>query len=226
MDRLILIRHGVTTAARAGVMHGWSDHPLSAEGRAQARAVAERLAHRRPGHDGHGAGEVDHLWTSTLPRALETAAPIEAALGIEATRSDDLRELHLGAASGGTEAELWAHVATAAAAAESAAAGGSDPVELDPVLAAVSGVDFPDGENAADFVRRVDAALAALSRLPGTVAVVSHGVWIMVAVGRRLGTDLGSWPTYRTDNATVTELAGEPASLVRLNDARHLAGPP
>ena len=71
-DRLLLVRHGATEPNLAGVRCGGDlDVPLTATGRAQARAVAQRLADA-------GIGVVV---TSDLQRTRETATIIAAALG-------------------------------------------------------------------------------------------------------------------------------------------------
>ena len=204
MNRLILVRHGRAAGAEPGVMHGWTDHPLDDLGRAQAVAAGRALA---------GRGPIDHLVSSPLPRTVETAELVAGATGLRPMFDDDLRELHLGDLSGGTEDVLWAYVADQVV--ERLAHPDAAPDRPDWL---VSGIDFPGGETAAAFVARVERALERLDALEGTVVAVSHGVWIMAAVGILLGTDLLSWPQYRSDNATLTEVVlGPPAELVTLN---------
>jgi broad specificity phosphatase PhoE len=60
----LIVRHGETDWNVAGRLQGWRDSPLTANGRAQAAAVAARLA-----------GEpIDALVASDLGRTRETAA--------------------------------------------------------------------------------------------------------------------------------------------------------
>lgn len=80
--RLWLVRHGATVWSESGRFCGWSDVPLNAAGRRQARALRERLA--REGFAG--------VWTSDLARAGETA---RLAVG-EAAADRRLRELDFG----------------------------------------------------------------------------------------------------------------------------------
>jgi broad specificity phosphatase PhoE len=66
--KLYLVRHGVSTGNTPGNLIGWSDHPLTAVGEAQAGAVAARLAPLGP----------MPVYSSDLPRALATAQHIAA----------------------------------------------------------------------------------------------------------------------------------------------------
>jgi 2,3-bisphosphoglycerate-dependent phosphoglycerate mutase len=78
VTELLLLRHALPVS-------GTADPSLSDEGRAQAERVAQWLT----------ASRVDAIVTSPLVRARETAAPIEAALGLTATVIPDLREWEL-----------------------------------------------------------------------------------------------------------------------------------
>jgi len=60
---LWLVRHGQTEANATGRLAGWTDTPLTSEGRAQARAIGAFLAGR----------SFDGVWSSDLIRAVETA---------------------------------------------------------------------------------------------------------------------------------------------------------
>ena len=61
--RLWLIRHGATDWSEEGRLCGWTDIPLSAQGRSQARPLRPRL-------DGR---VFEGVWTSDLTRASEFA---------------------------------------------------------------------------------------------------------------------------------------------------------
>jgi broad specificity phosphatase PhoE len=100
--KLYVVRHGRSAGNLPGRMTGWSEHPLTRLGTAQARRVAARLAPLGP----------MPVYTSDLPRALdtarliaarwappqavtaETASPAQAAVGVVADRR--LREIDLG----------------------------------------------------------------------------------------------------------------------------------
>jgi probable phosphoglycerate mutase len=92
LTRLWLVRHAETDWSRDGLLCGWSDPPLNARGRDQARALAHAL-------DGHRFAAV---WSSDLKRAIETAG---LAYG-SPTTDRRLRELSFGSLEGARWADL------------------------------------------------------------------------------------------------------------------------
>src|SRR5438270_971564 len=84
--RLVLARHAQSTWNGLGKIQGQLDPPLSERGREQAERLAERLAGRR------WAG----LYSSTLTRTVETAAPITARLVPDFVRMESTRDGFLG----------------------------------------------------------------------------------------------------------------------------------
>ncbi len=87
---LWLVRHGETACSRDGVLAGWTDVPLTANGVAQAEAVRPLLAGER------FAG----AWCSDLQRAMATA---RLAWGV-AVADPRLREINFGEFEG----QAWA----------------------------------------------------------------------------------------------------------------------
>jgi len=96
MTTFLLVRHaacdpiGKSLAGRAPGVH------LNAEGRAQARRLAERLS----------AVPVAAVYSSPLERARETAAPIAERAGVAVRTHDGLTEIAFGEWTGKTFAEL------------------------------------------------------------------------------------------------------------------------
>ena len=90
MESLLCIRHAQSTMNADGLWQGQADPALTEEGRAQARALAERLAEAKP----------SVLVTSNLRRARETAEIAARRLGIAAQLEPGLRELDVGQWSG------------------------------------------------------------------------------------------------------------------------------
>lgn len=168
---ITLVRHGQTAHNAAGRFQGWADIPLNELGRAQAAALARRLAAHpvRP----------THLLSSDLGRALQTAAPLAGALGLPVQARTELREIHIGAWEGLTFAEIEAQDA--------------GRFRQWPQVAA------PQGESVADLTRRVGAALAGLELQPTDHAVVvTHGVVITALLCEWLGWDFGeAWAARR-----------------------------
>ncbi|MBK5222362.1 MAG: histidine phosphatase family protein [Acidimicrobiia bacterium] len=78
--QLLLIRHALPVRIDGG--DGPADPHLSDTGHHQAEALAHWLADE----------QIDEIWTSPMRRARETAAPLEAALGLTAVVDDELRE--------------------------------------------------------------------------------------------------------------------------------------
>jgi broad specificity phosphatase PhoE len=91
-----LIRHAESEWNAAGRWQGHADPPLSARGRAQARTAAGNLTNSR----------VEVLLCSDLQRAVETAAAVGEALGLEPMPDARLREIDIGAWEGLTRSEI------------------------------------------------------------------------------------------------------------------------
>jgi len=101
---ILLARHGETDWNRDGRLQGWSDPPLNAAGRAQARALAERLR----------ATPFDAVYASDLRRAFETAEIVATSHGVPVVPDPGLREVDIGSWSGLTRAEIDARFPDAA----------------------------------------------------------------------------------------------------------------
>jgi broad specificity phosphatase PhoE len=97
--RLLLLRHGETEFSAQRRYCGRSDPPLTERGRMQADAAARHLA---------GQPGITAVVSSPLLRALETAEPVAARLGVPLTVHDALIETDFGAWDGLTFAEAAA----------------------------------------------------------------------------------------------------------------------
>ncbi|MDP8977329.1 MAG: 2,3-diphosphoglycerate-dependent phosphoglycerate mutase [Actinomycetota bacterium] len=73
MSTLILVRHGESVWNAENRFTGWVDSPLSDRGREEAKKGGERLADE--------GVRVDHAFTSTLERGIETGQIVLDALG-------------------------------------------------------------------------------------------------------------------------------------------------
>ena len=103
MIEIVLVRHGQPDWEPDGRA---VDHPaLSAHGRLQAQALARALAGER----------FDACYTSTLQRAIETAAPVAERLGVAFERCSWLDELRLPTLEGRTAEEVERFFASARA---------------------------------------------------------------------------------------------------------------
>jgi broad specificity phosphatase PhoE len=156
---LLLVRHGETAWNREGRFQGQLDIPLSDVGRAQARALRERLQAAKHAHlydDAHTA-----IATSDLCRARETAEIVFGAAGRTLHLQPALRELCYGVFEGLTRPEIDERF----------------PGALTAWLRGDRGFAMEGGESrAALHIRVHDAVTALLAAVPHpSVAIVAHG---------------------------------------------------
>lgn len=198
MTRLILVRHA--ESEMKGCYLGQLDPPLSAQGRAQAAALAKRMA-----------GEsLAAVYSSPLKRALTTAQMIAAPRGLEVNVIAELAELDFGDWDGLTYQEI-AKIA---------------PQRFNRWLADPSGVGPPNGETLSEMIQRVMEAMERIiTAHPGeAVVVVTHGGPARAIVCHALGIPLSEQWQIRQDLAAVSwlDFGEQGASLSLLNDICHL----
>src|SRR3982751_1325476 len=90
VTKLFLVRHGQSAGNAEGRFGGHGPTPLSSLGEEQARKTAGVLA----------SEGVTALYSSDLPRALQTAAPLAELLGIPVIPAPAFRERHVGVLEG------------------------------------------------------------------------------------------------------------------------------
>ena len=203
--RLVIVRHGEAVSNAEDTLGGHETcRGLTEHGRRQVEALADRLGRTRE-LDGAAA-----LYTSILPRAIETAEILAPSLGgllIEKTCS--LCERHVGEADGMTWAEFEAKYGREIP-------GVDDRRELS-----------PGGESWAGFLDRAEAAMYdVMERHRGELVVIAgHGGLIGTSVIRFLAIP-GNGSGFRgfADNSSLTEWewTGKRWWFVRYNDAGHL----
>jgi probable phosphoglycerate mutase len=197
--RLLLVRHGESICSVNGIVGGeLGCTGLTERGHAQARALGERLARERL--------RVDALVASTLPRAHQTAEAIAAALDLEISSDEDLRELIPGEIDG----TPWADFA------------GFD------VIAEPDRVISPGGESLNVFHARVHGVLDRLAEAYDgkTVVAACHGGVVGVAFVGLLGIPVDNQTSIDVQFTSITEWRRDADRwhLVRLNDYAHLMG--
>ncbi|EGV19215.1 Phosphoglycerate mutase [Thiocapsa marina 5811] len=160
---ICVTRHGETDWNITGVLQGWLDVPLNANGRKQAFEMADAFK---------DAG-FSRVWTSPLSRASETAQIVAELLGLPAPICcEGLKERNFGRLQGMTKQDLSVlHPGLHA-----------DILRRDPAC------HFDEGESMDQFADRVIAALHGIARLNagGHVLAVTHG-WVMDAITRYVG---------------------------------------
>jgi probable phosphomutase (TIGR03848 family) len=197
---VLFVRHGTTETTgkvlpgRAAGLH------LSDAGRAQAVAVAERMAALK---------RVDAVHSSPLERARETAAPIAAARGLRVTVDRSLLECDFGEWTG---AELRAL---------------AKQPEWATVQRYPSGFRFPGGESFVEMAARAQTAVSALvARYQGGVVVaVSHADPIKAVVADALGTPLDLFQRIVISPCSVTAVVYSPTgpTVLAVNHTGDLA---
>lgn len=168
---LWLVRHGESTWNALGLCQGQLPGPrLTARGRRQAHRCARTLV-----------GEpIGLLVTSDLERAVETAVPIAAALGLVPLTDARLRERSLGAAEGTPSASLGPD-----------RSGVADGRVVDPDAAPAG------GESVRQLYERVVACVSErLREGAGELALVGHGgvVRVLLAWLAGDGPESMAWP--------------------------------
>jgi broad specificity phosphatase PhoE len=186
--RLLLLRHGRTTAPPGTLAGSRVDPGLSDEGRDQARAAAA-LLHGRP---------LSAVLCSPLRRARETAAL--ALPGVEPRIDPRIEELDWGDITGLTFDQVEEHHPDVAA--DWIRSGWPSP---------------PNGEHPRALWQRVSAAVLDLcdAGVDGDVLLVCHGGVIRAALGAARGLGLGEAWRVRTPHASLRVQRATPAAVRR-----------
>jgi len=179
---VLLVRHGETPTTgkllpgRAKGLH------LSDAGKAQAEAVAERLA---------VLAKIDAVYASPLERTRETAKPIAAARQVPITIDRGLLEADIGEWTG-------LELATVA-----------KTPEWKTVHSYPSGFRFPGGESFPEMQQRMVGAIDRLraGHPGGVIVLVSHADPIKAAVAHALGTHLDLFQRIVISPCSVTAIA-------------------
>ncbi|GGL16763.1 histidine phosphatase family protein [Planomonospora parontospora] len=195
MTTLLLARHGLTPLT-GPVLAGWTPEVhLSDAGRAQAEALALRLAPL----------ELDAIVSSPLERCQETAQAIAGGRGAQVLTDERFGECRYGDWTGRPLAEL-----------------AQDP--LWPVVQThPSAVTFPGGESLPSVQHRAVAAVREWNARLGPRAVYlvcSHGDVIKSIVADAMGLHLDQFQRIAADPASLTVIRYTPMRpfVLRLND--------
>jgi len=198
--RVLCIRHGETDWNAAGRWQGHAPVPLNAAGYAQSQALGRYLA-----RNGWG---IAAIYSSDLPRAMQTAQAIAEALGLVVRPDSRLRETDLGEWQGLTREEVLAWDAERYAA----------------YLADWRRIPAPGGEARLAVGARARAAFdeIAAHHAGQTVALVTHGG----TLGMLLETLFGPLERPSLTNTSITVIERTtpeaPWVLVRVAWAPHL----
>lgn len=202
MTKLLLIRHGRSTANRDGIFVGQTDVPLSPEGEVQAAITAAFIK---------GKYAVDHVYASDLKRAYCTGEAVAQLFSLEVKKDHRLREIFSGAWEGLTYPEM-----------EAAYAHDREMWRND-----IGNSRCTDGESVREMAERVLQCLEEIAKAHDgqTVAVASHATPI-----RAMQCVLGGLPIEQMQtvpwvhNASVTEVQYDKGNwrVVTAGQDRHL----
>ncbi len=196
MTYILLLRHGQNDLVEKHLLAGWMPNVhLNAKGQEQAIALAARLAHL----------DLAALYSSPLPRCLETAAPIAQGHGLEIAQVPELGEVRYGEWEGQSTEELAKLPAW-------------QQVQHFP-----SRLRFPGAEALREVQFRAVQALEQLSeRHPkAIIAVVSHADLIKLLFAHYLGIhiDLFQRIVISPASASVLDLTENgQVRILRIND--------
>ncbi|GAA4524782.1 MULTISPECIES: histidine phosphatase family protein [Nonomuraea] len=199
MTTLLLARHGLTDLTGPVLAGRTPGVHLSDAGRAQAAALAERIAGVR----------LDAIVSSPLERCRETAEAVAAGRGLPVETDERLLECDYGDWTGRELKEL-----------------AKDP--LWPVVQAhPSAAVFPGGEAMTAMQYRAVAAIRGWNRRLGEKAVYlacSHGDVIKAIVADALGLHLDQFQRITADPAALTVIRYAPLRpfVLKLNDMGEL----
>ena len=194
MTTFHLIRHGEKAAPPPLIVGRAAGIHLTALGQQQGEAIAEHL----------GARPIQHVFSSPLERAQETAAPLARKRKVEVRVAQELHEFDFGDWSGKSLGEL------------------DSLVGWREFNAFRSGVRPPGGEAMIEVQARVVSLMLRLSEeIPnGEVALVSHGDPLRAAVCYFLGMPLDLFHRIELSVASITRIIlwEDGAQLIRMNE--------
>ncbi|KAF1068481.1 histidine phosphatase family protein [Variovorax sp.] len=206
---IILIRHGETAWNRELRFQGHADVPLNDMGHEQARRIGLRLAQETA---------VQHVISSDLLRAQQTAAPGASQLSLPIATTASLREQFFGIAEGMRSDEIQA----------------LHPRAWEEWLEFREDHAMPEGETPREFHARIIAALGTIASAHRGqhLIVVTHGGVLDMVWRTAHGLSLSGPRRSEIPNAGFNRIriadpaAPEAIEIVEWADTRHLADLP
>jgi len=193
MSFIYLIRHGETDAVGRTLVSWLPGVPINARGREQAGALPQRLADI----------EFAAIYSSPLERAMQTAAPLARATGLEIRQCPEVGEFRFGGWTGASIPAL-----------------ASDPL-WQRFNRFRSRTRAPEGELMVEVQARMVTALEAMAeRHPhANIAVFSHADAIRAAATFYLGMPIDLVERIEIEPASITLLRLEPSfvQVLKLN---------
>jgi probable phosphoglycerate mutase len=204
VTKLFLVRHGQSAGNAEGRFGGHGPTPLSPLGVEQAERTAVMLAKEG----------INAIYSSDLPRALQTAAPLSKLLDLPINHTPAFRERHVGVLEGLTFDESKAEY----------------PNDYYALVNRNIHHVITEGESYRDLLRRISSELRTILRkhAGGKIAIYSHTGAICFMTLHLLGAihrNTRQTPWIVTSNCGINRFEIRGARNIRvltLNDTRHL----
>jgi phosphoserine phosphatase len=201
MIKILLTRHGHVEGIKPERFRGRQPLELTAQGRADAAAIAQRIA---------DAWQPSAIYTSPMGRSIATAAAIAKACGVAAKTCEDLNDIDYGAWTFKTFEE----------------AKKQNPDLFAAWFATPQLVRFPNGESLQDLVARAANALRmVLARhADQTVVLVGHDSVNRALLLGLLDQPLSAYWRLAQDPCCLNEIDIDAGKIFvrRVNETRHL----
>jgi broad specificity phosphatase PhoE len=196
--RLLLVRHGETSANTDRVWHGQTDTPLTEVGQKQRARLGEYF-------DNY-LSDVHAIYSSPLQRARLTAESIAEARGHRVNTDPRLMEFCAGEYEGKSFDEL------------------RDDLGFIQGVVDDEHHRAPGGETRFEVTQRFVTAVEEIrDNHPGdNIVVVAHGLAIAFALSHWIDKDPSKWVNYQMLNTSVTEICLVDVEIKFLNRTDHL----
>ncbi len=201
MTKILLVRHGHVEGIDPERFRGRADLVLTERGRAQADAVARRIASTwRP----------RTIYTSPLARCIATGAAISKACNVEAGILDELNDIDYGVWQFRSYEEMR----------------DANPQFLAAWFATPHLVRFPNGESLQDLVARTSDALRFFltHHAEDTIVAVAHDSVNRAVLLQLLDQPLSAYWRLAQDPCCINEIdvVDGRVRVVRINETHHL----
>jgi broad specificity phosphatase PhoE len=197
-----LVRHGETDWNVEGRVQGHVPTSLNPRGRKQVETLRDSLINE----------DMRAIYTSDLPRTVETAQIIRHSRAIPLYHCPELREQFYGRWEGRTYKEIEAE----------------EPQEYAEFLQGGASAIPPEGESTKDLMRRIAQFTARVrtTHTQGTFLMVGHGGSLRALILYLLDLPMTAFWRMRLAPAscTVVEVYAKHAILQQLNDIAHYRG--
>ncbi len=203
MNKILLVRHGESTANLNGIFAGQLNVPLSDTGNKQAERTAEFIAENY---------KADMIYSSDLKRAYQTAEHIAKKCRLEIIPSEELREIYAGVWDGMSFDDIWEKY----------------PEEMARWRHDIGNSSCPKGESVRMLSERILGILKKIADENDgkTIIIATHATPIRAMQCIWSGAELDEMKNVRwVSNASVTEAVYENGefSLVAVGLDRHLS---